>query len=155
MQQKPELKKLNNSVITTDEKWYCRYCVSPEQTAQFYGARVCNHCGVDNQPELIYVMRLQGQGFYKIGITHDVPRRLSQLLTASPFDFDILAIYDAEYFDAPAVETERILHAIFRAKHYRREWYVLNHADVALLSDPERLFEVVWHYVARDEGYSA
>lgn len=132
-----------------DELWNCSHCMfGYNQPAQPYGARICRICGTDNEPELVYVMRMMDTPYYKIGVSKNVQIRHAQLQTSSPLDIEIMAIYHAhEDFDTPYLELEDVLHTMFQRFHVRREWYAPNEETVAILLDKERLFKAVWYYV--------
>ncbi len=149
MQLHDETTKLNNdeTQITIFETWDCQQCVvGMEQAPQPYGARVCRYCGANNQTALVYVMKLEGQPFYKIGVAYDIAERKRQLQTASPFDIEVVRFYEAEYFDATRLELERMMHKLFQRFHVRREWYQPDDGALAVLLDEKKLFEAVWHY---------
>ena len=63
-------------------------------------------------------------GFVKIGVTNNVPGRLSALRTASPFPVGLLGLVEGTAKD------EADLHGYFKAKRVRGEWFALNEDDV-------------------------
>lgn len=65
--------------------------------------------------------------FYKIGMAKRFDARFDQHQCASPFDICVATCY----FTANMRLEERCLHAAFREKHVRGEWYELNDADLA------------------------
>lgn len=133
--------------LKTDETWDCRFCiVGSEQAPQDYGARICRYCGANNQDALIYIMRLEGQSFYKIGVSWDIRERRWQLQTASPFDIEVVRFYEAENFETPTFMLENMLHKMLQRFHVRRRWYSPDEAALATLLNEEKLFEAVWHY---------
>jgi hypothetical protein len=74
----------------------------------------------------LYVYLLECQGFYKIGITRNVVERLKACQTGNPFEIK-LVYYD---FCSRARTVEGILHALFKDKNVRGEWFKLSDKDI-------------------------
>lgn len=97
-------------------------------------------------------MKLKDQPYYKIGLTNNVSQRLAALQTGTPFDIELVCLYDAETFDTSIPVLERTIQALFYRFHYRREWYTPDGAALSVLLNEERLFEAVWHFVKHGTG---
>jgi hypothetical protein len=79
--------------------------------------------------QYVYLVRMAGTEFYKVGIASDVERRRSALTTASPVAIEIVAYALAD--DAAA--EERKLHAILAPFRSRGEWFELSECMVGLV----------------------
>ena len=75
---------------------------------------------------IIYLM--ESDGYYKIGITTDIKKRLRALNASSPLEVSL--IYSKETKDAPKIE--KFLHNIFHAKNHKFEWFALTADDIEL-----------------------
>lgn len=73
-----------------------------------------------------YVYLLQSDIYYKIGITTDPDKRISDLMTLPPFDTGI--IYCALCDDAQ--KHEKLLHERYKEKRVNGEWFKLSKDDV-------------------------
>jgi Meiotically Up-regulated Gene 113 (MUG113) protein len=73
-----------------------------------------------------YLYLISCERFFKIGITGNVPARLSQLYTGNPFDMDVVSVY--EFQNAEPVEQS--IHQRFDVKRQRGEWFNLSQEDV-------------------------
>lgn len=72
------------------------------------------------------VYLLECEGFYKIGITDDVRKRLSQIQTSTPFNVKLIHSIPL----ANAWLLEKHLHERFAKKRVRGEWFKLSSDDV-------------------------
>lgn len=69
-------------------------------------------------------------GACKIGISYSHPsRRLGELQTGSPLELTLEFWFEA----GDPFEVEQQLHARFRSKHIRREWFALDEDDIAYI----------------------
>lgn len=74
----------------------------------------------------VYILEVRDSGLFKIGVTKDIEKRLSQLQTSNPYEF-----YLRDFFITPKNrELENLLHKKFRLNRYKREWFKLNHDEV-------------------------
>ena len=68
--------------------------------------------------------------WFKIGITKDIVRRISQIQNNLPFKIERLGSWEVKYGFAEAVEEQT--HARFYSKHIQHEWFRdLDIAEVA------------------------
>lgn len=67
---------------------------------------------------MTYFIEAIGQNLVKIGVAHNVERRLAQLQTACPFDLQILCAIEDDY--------EELLHTVFESERVRGEWFRLS-----------------------------
>ena len=82
---------------------------------------------------------------YKIGYTRrKVEKRIKELKTANPYDFDIVKIFEADKYGS---SIERNLHQHFRSKKIDGEWFSLSEEDVnefeSLCQNYYKNFEIV------------
>jgi hypothetical protein len=82
--------------------------------------------------ELVYVMEAEGLGLFKIGVSRNPRRRLSDISTSSPVPIAVrlsgrpLAHHDAR-------EEERALHGMLHTKRVRGEWFQLTEGDLEVV----------------------
>ncbi len=70
---------------------------------------------------------------YKIGITNNLNKRLSQLQTGNPNDLHFVACFHSEIGDELGLEImylEKFLHKNYKSKNIRGEWYELDVKEV-------------------------
>ncbi len=87
----------------------------------------------------VYVFRLKGTEFYKIGITDHLRLRLCSVNTSNPQDVECVAYYAmVNRNDANTMEGN--LHRLFREKRLRnsltgqpKEWFILNALDLEII----------------------
>jgi len=84
-----------------------------------------------SQPALYpgYVYVVEGGGYYKIGLSNDVDRRLTQLAVQPPFELTVIHIIETD--DMFGLEAE--LHEVFTDKRVRGEWFELDEEDIEWL----------------------
>jgi predicted GIY-YIG superfamily endonuclease len=75
----------------------------------------------------IYFIRLQDQNIYKLGVSQNPRRRLRDIDSYLPFDFQILSLH---FFKNVYDIEERIAKTI-KAKKIKREWYSLSINEAA------------------------
>lgn len=74
----------------------------------------------------VYIIEVRDTGLYKIGVTKDIKKRISQLQTSNPYEF-----YLIDFFVTPkSWELERILHNKYKLNRYKREWFKLNNDEI-------------------------
>jgi len=64
--------------------------------------------------------------YYKIGCASDAQSRLASLQTGSPFDLELVAMYEFENAEI----VERALHQKFRSRNKRGEWFDLDNEAI-------------------------
>lgn len=77
----------------------------------------------------VYIYLIRCDSFYKIGIASNLESRLNTLQCGNPFELDL--VWAAKIKDA--IETEELLHELYKEKRRFREWFFLNEADVAYI----------------------
>jgi hypothetical protein len=83
----------------------------------------------DENGGFVYVINLSLTDLYKIGVSNDVNKRLSQLKTSNPFD--LLLINKYHLLDPYTVEKQ--LHATFKEKRSNGEWFKLTNDDIYVI----------------------
>ena len=73
-----------------------------------------------------YVYLINAGEFYKIGISRNVDRRITQLSTIPPFDVTLVCTIETD--DMLGLENE--LHTMFSEKRVNGEWFTLSAEDV-------------------------
>ena len=89
-----------------------------------------------------YVYLLRGQGYYKIGLTKNVDRRIGEISPTVPFETEIVCIIATD--DIHGTEAE--LHNKFADKRVKGEWFELADEDVnyiSALSNPNFLTSAI------------
>lgn len=76
--------------------------------------------------EGLYVLRTAGTDLYKIGITKDLKKRLSNIQTGSPIPIEIYAFYPTEEYKS----LEQSLHKLFHKRTIGGEWFKLSKEDI-------------------------
>jgi predicted GIY-YIG superfamily endonuclease len=79
-----------------------------------------------NQNNGVYIIAVRDTDLYKIGVTKDIEKRLSQLQTSNPYEFYLLGFYVTDRHR----ELESLLHKKFRLSRYKREWFKLTPESV-------------------------
>ncbi len=98
----------------------------------------------DESPRYLYLIRLTGAKYYKIGITNDLNKRLSTLQTGCPHDLSIIFYAEADMDDYLGKEIKYIedfLHKNFNKQRYRGEWFKLEYhhlSDIVMFLDFNR-----------------
>lgn len=90
--------------------------------------------------QLMYILRNGGTNQYKIGITKDLNRRLSELQTGCPEELRVVKIY-THYQRKIIQRYETLLHRHYtkQGKRIRNngEWYRLTEEDIRELCEPQ------------------
>jgi hypothetical protein len=79
-----------------------------------------------NKKAGVYIVEVRDSGLYKIGITKDINKRLSQLQTSNPYEFYLIDFF----ISIKSRELEKLLHEKFRLNRYKREWFKLNQNEL-------------------------
>jgi predicted GIY-YIG superfamily endonuclease len=73
----------------------------------------------------VYIIEVRDTGLFKIGLTKDIKKRLSQFQTSNPYEFYLRGFFLTEKHR----ELEKILHTKYKLKCYKREWFKLTHKE--------------------------
>ncbi len=76
----------------------------------------------------VYLIRCTVTGLYKIGVSVDVQKRLTELQTGSAPELELVLVLPGNE------KREQELHKRFAVKHVRGEWYSLHPEDVIALA---------------------
>lgn len=88
----------------------------------------------DGDSHTVYVIFNYATKLYKIGVTKDPRRRIRQLKTSSGCNMEYVLIIELEYYyDEPAVIIEEALHAFFKHKRQKGEWFKLGVRDLVAI----------------------
>lgn len=85
---------------------------------------------IDEGKQWVYLIEACGQSIYKIGMSQDVDKRLDGLQAASFVNLRLIHKFEAD----DSRDAERLLHAVFRNKRIRNEWFSLDNFDLAFVS---------------------
>lgn len=93
---------------------------------------------------IMYILQNGDTNQYKIGVTNNLNRRLSQLQTGCPLELKVVKIW--QHPKRKIIERyERILHRCFTAMGQKirddGEWFTLYKADVVQLCKPQTIAE--------------
>lgn len=97
------------------------------------------------RPGIVYLLGCD-EGYHKIGLTKDLTKRLDQLGTIPPFEFEVLSTFPAD--DCCAAELE--LHDFYRDKRVRGEWFKLAEEDIAYISKIRYYFLGLFRWLKKD-----
>ncbi|TDX83272.1 GIY-YIG nuclease family protein [Epilithonimonas xixisoli] len=84
-------------------------------------------------PRYLYLMKIQNENIYKIGITNNLNKRQSELQTGNPYFINIVFAVEADltdYFGREIIYLEKFLHKNYYERKIHREWYSLTKMDV-------------------------
>jgi predicted GIY-YIG superfamily endonuclease len=84
------------------------------------------HVEIGNKQSGVYILEVRDSSLFKIGVTKDIEKRLSQLQTSNPYEFYLWGFY----VTAKHRELENLLHKKFHLKRYKREWFKLSHDEL-------------------------
>lgn len=84
----------------------------------------------------VYLIAVRDTDLYKIGITKDIEKRLSQLQTSNPYEFYLMGFFVTE----KCRKLESLLHQKLRLNRYKREWFKLAPENVRDISRFARNF---------------
>jgi hypothetical protein len=102
----------------------------------------------------IYLIHCEVIDLYKIGISVNPDKRLKQLQTGSPYEMNIISIFESKH----PFKTEKIIHNSLKSKkapenfefdfkHLKGEWFNLNVSDVlsfqSICKGIEERFEIL------------
>ncbi len=88
-----------------------------------------------NSPDGIYIVKTNE--FYKIGRTNNIKRRIKELESLNPFDVELI-LYQKKLYSKTV---EAFLHAEFRDKNIKGEWFKLSELDLMLIKSKLEQFE--------------
>lgn len=74
------------------------------------------------------VYLVESEGYVKIGITHDINKRLSSLKTSTPFEIHLLGCW--ELGDNVAYKIEQFIHTEYSKYKIKLEWFRLNPSQI-------------------------
>jgi predicted GIY-YIG superfamily endonuclease len=75
-----------------------------------------------NNKSGVYLIEVRDSGLFKIGVTKNIEKRLSQLQTSNPYEFNLKNFF----VTAQHRQLENLLHKKFQLNRYKREWFKLN-----------------------------
>ena len=84
-------------------------------------------------PRYLYLIKIEGQDLYKIGITNDLNIRQRQLQTGNPFFLNYVFAIEADlndYFGREIAYLEKFLHKNYSERKVQKEWFRLTKLDV-------------------------
>ena len=114
-----------------DEGWFLG--ASAEATRSLSGwdsmKEIYTQYGLPFRPGHIYVLSSPETHFCKIGRTNNLKRRLTELATLPPFEYDVEHVFTAD----DSHQAEAALHSRFAQSRKRGEWFSLSLADIAWL----------------------
>jgi hypothetical protein len=94
--------------------------------------------------QILYILQNGNSNEYKIGITDNLNRRLSQLQTGCPNELKVIKLW-VHYERKMILKYERVLHRFFTQCGCRirpnGEWFNLTTPDVAFLCKPNSIAE--------------
>lgn len=96
------------------------------------------------QTQILYILRNGATDEYKIGITNDLNRRLTQLQTGCPNELRVVKLWT--HYQRKIIERyERVLHRFFTKCGCRirpnGEWFRLREPDIYQLCKPNSIAE--------------
>lgn len=74
----------------------------------------------------LYILKIEGQDLYKIGVSQNISRRLKDISNAMPYVVSLLYLFKINN----AYDLENYLHNLFITKHLKNEWFSLNNNDL-------------------------
>ena len=83
------------------------------------------------QPQKGYVYLLKGGGYYKIGLSNDVNRRMEEISPRLPFETELICTIATR----DMYKLEAALHDLYAARRANGEWFELDEADVVLFKE--------------------
>ena len=85
----------------------------------------------------IYLLKLSESGYYKIGYTNNINKRIKELSTGNAEEITLIAKYTSKYYK----QVENYLHNIYNFKRIRGEWFNLDIEDEIKFADNCKLCE--------------
>ncbi len=79
--------------------------------------------------EGLYIMRISGTDQYKIGITKDLLKRLSNIQTGNPLPIEVYAFYPTKHYK----KLEQFLHKFLKERLLGGEWFYLPRDDLSIV----------------------
>lgn len=87
----------------------------------------------EKESKVGFIYILYGGGYYKIGLTNDIDRRLAQISPALPFTVELVHTIKTD----DMVRIEHFLHEKFADKRANGEWFSLSDDDIEWLKQLE------------------
>lgn len=103
--------------VRSSKKWYDSF-VGESVIVEQYAAPVKYEMGETKDSCFVYLMFDSDRGYYKIGKSSNVPKRLKELKTANA-SIEVVCYYPAKMKD------ENALHEMFKDVNISREWFGL------------------------------
>lgn len=73
----------------------------------------------------IYLIKLSESGYYKIGYSNNINKRIKELSTGNAENIDLIDSYYSVYYK----EIEKFLHNTLKSKNIKGEWFDLDILD--------------------------
>ena len=92
--------------------------------------------------QLLYIIQIKNTNIYKIGITNNLNKRLSELQVGNPSELIFVKLW--KHPQLKKIQNyERILHNYYKKSGclIRGEWFYLSQADIKYLSKPSTIEE--------------
>lgn len=74
----------------------------------------------------VYILKVNSDGIYKVGVSKNVERRVKQLQTGNPEPIEIVKTFLSEY----PYKIESLLHRRFKRNQVQGECYYLSEQDI-------------------------
>lgn len=85
----------------------------------------------------VYLLKVSGEGIYKIGVSKNVERRVKQLQTGNPEKIEIIKTFLSQY----PYKIENVLHRRYKVKHVFGECFQLTNEDINHFEESCRICE--------------
>ncbi len=90
------------------------------------------------EDRLVYIIKIKGLDYYKIGMSYGFKNRLIALQTVLPFELEVVMLLYSERYD----KLESDLHKRFSHKCIKGEWFQLIGDDILKLQQVERYMKL-------------
>jgi predicted GIY-YIG superfamily endonuclease len=87
--------------------------------------------------KFVYLLKLSESGYYKIGHTNNINKRIKELSTGNPEEIVLISKYSSKYYK----EIENYLHNIHKFYNIKGEWFNLDIEDELKFIDNCKLCE--------------
>lgn len=95
-----------------------------------------------------YVYVIKCDKYYKIGRAFNVYNRLTVIKVSSPFQTDLILAGKVK----DNIDIEKKLHNLFKDKHHKGEWYLLNKKDLYKIKDILEQEQATLQNIVYDKG---
>jgi len=85
----------------------------------------------------VYLVGNREHGWFKIGKSADPTFRIRSISINCPVELEVISLTEAAHYS----ELEAFLHARFKAKHLRGEWFQFNTTDIKQYTEEVRAYE--------------